>query len=180
MVTRDPTQLLLFDEWGAKDVVGLLIGIVSGVHIHIHFFDDTTVERIDEDLFRTFTDQIIKFEGGWKYGSGTYAGIGKSAHPDSPLWGYDLSGSPSEKVKKEVYRIYMQQYYKRMRIHDLPQEVGFLIYDFGINAGPHEAIKEARLAIFSYIEGWYNPHRRHSSIAYYAPIAYEKLHQSQA
>ena len=40
--------------------------------------------------------------------------------------------------------------------------------------------KEARLAIFSYIEGWYNPHRRHSSIAYHAPIAYEKLHQSQA
>ncbi len=39
---------------------------------------------------------------------------------------------------------------------------------------------EARLAIFSYIEGWYNPHRRHSSIAYYAPIAYEKLHLSQA
>ena len=33
--------------------------------------------------------------------------------------------------------------------------------------------KEARLAIFSYIEGWYNPHRRHSSIAYYAPITYE-------
>ena len=40
--------------------------------------------------------------------------------------------------------------------------------------------KEARLAIFSYIEGWYNPHRRHSSIAYHAPIAYEKLHLSQA
>ena len=40
--------------------------------------------------------------------------------------------------------------------------------------------KEARLAIFSYIEGWYNPHRRHSSIAYHAPVAYEKLHQEQA
>ncbi len=40
--------------------------------------------------------------------------------------------------------------------------------------------KEARLVIFSYIEGWYNPHRRHSSIAYHAPIAYEKLHLSQA
>ena len=40
--------------------------------------------------------------------------------------------------------------------------------------------KEARLAIFSYIEGWYNPHRRHSSIAYHAPITYEKLHLSQA
>ena len=26
----------------------------------------------------------------------------------------------------------------------------------------------------------YNPHRRHSSIAYHAPMAYEKLHQTQA
>ena len=35
--------------------------------------------------------------------------------------------------------------------------------------------KEARLAIFEYIEGWYNPYRRHSTIAYHAPIAYETM-----
>ena len=40
--------------------------------------------------------------------------------------------------------------------------------------------KETRLAIFEYIEGWYNPHRRHSSIAYHAPMAYKKQHQKQA
>lgn len=49
-----------------------------------------------------------------------------------------------------------------------------------INRRSFRTHKEARLAIFSYIEGWYNPHRRHSSIAYQAPIAYEKLHLSQA
>ena len=49
-----------------------------------------------------------------------------------------------------------------------------------INRRSFRTHKEARLAIFSYIEGWYNPHRRHSSIAYHAPIAYEKLHLSQA
>ena len=32
---------------------------------------------------------------------------------------------------------------------------------------------EARMAIFSYIEGWYNPARRHSGIRYLSPIAYE-------
>jgi putative transposase len=32
---------------------------------------------------------------------------------------------------------------------------------------------EARMAVFSYIEGWYNPARRHSGIAYLSPIAYE-------
>jgi putative transposase len=32
----------------------------------------------------------------------------------------------------------------------------------------------ARLAIFDFIEGWYNPRRRHSALAYLSPIAYEK------
>ena len=33
---------------------------------------------------------------------------------------------------------------------------------------------EARRAIFEFIEGWYNPHRRHSAIGYLSPIDYEK------
>ena len=37
---------------------------------------------------------------------------------------------------------------------------------FGVKkAAGWSDFKEARLVIFSYIEGWYNPHRRHSSIA---------------
>ena len=33
---------------------------------------------------------------------------------------------------------------------------------------------EAKLALFEFIEGWYNPHRRHSSIDYLSPINYER------
>jgi putative transposase len=33
---------------------------------------------------------------------------------------------------------------------------------------------EAKLALFEFIEGWYNPHRRHSSIEYLSPINYER------
>jgi putative transposase len=32
---------------------------------------------------------------------------------------------------------------------------------------------EARLAVFDFIEGWYNLHRRHSALAYRSPFAYE-------
>ena len=33
---------------------------------------------------------------------------------------------------------------------------------------------EARVAVFDFIEGWYNPRRRHSALDYLSPIAYEK------
>jgi putative transposase len=35
---------------------------------------------------------------------------------------------------------------------------------------------EARAAIFEYIEGWYNPRRRHSTLAYLSPIQFEHQH----
>ena len=38
---------------------------------------------------------------------------------------------------------------------------------------------EARMAVFSFIEGWYNPHRRHSALDYKSPIAYEETYQSE-
>ena len=33
---------------------------------------------------------------------------------------------------------------------------------------------EARMAIFDYIEGFYNPHRRHSALGYQSPVDYER------
>ncbi|WP_420267738.1 transposase, partial [Halomonas lysinitropha] len=33
---------------------------------------------------------------------------------------------------------------------------------------------EARQAIFEFIEGWYNPHRRHSGIGHQSPLNYER------
>ena len=33
---------------------------------------------------------------------------------------------------------------------------------------------EARMAVFEWIEGWYNPHRRHSSLDYLSPVNYER------
>jgi len=35
---------------------------------------------------------------------------------------------------------------------------------------------EARMAVFEYIEAWYNPHRRHSGLDYCSPVEYEKRH----
>ena len=39
---------------------------------------------------------------------------------------------------------------------------------------------EARRAAFAFIEGFYNPRRRHSSIGYLSPVDYERRHQPAA
>jgi hypothetical protein len=39
---------------------------------------------------------------------------------------------------------------------------------------------EARMAVFEFIEGWYNPHRRHSALDYLSPINYEWSQQTES
>jgi hypothetical protein len=36
------------------------------------------------------------------------------------------------------------------------------------------------MAVFDFIEGWYNPRRRHSALGYLSPIEYERVHRDQA
>ena len=36
---------------------------------------------------------------------------------------------------------------------------------------------EARMAVFEFIEGFYNPRRRHSSLGYLSPVDYERRHE---
>lgn len=38
---------------------------------------------------------------------------------------------------------------------------------------------QARTAVFEYIEGWYNPSRRHSTLGYLSPADYEHQHEHQ-
>jgi putative transposase len=39
-----------------------------------------------------------------------------------------------------------------------------------------KAQPEARIAVFEFIEGWYNPHRRHSGLDYESPARFEQLY----
>jgi putative transposase len=36
------------------------------------------------------------------------------------------------------------------------------------------------MAVFNFIEGWYNPHRRHSALDYKSPVSYEQRHPAVA
>jgi putative transposase len=43
-----------------------------------------------------------------------------------------------------------------------------------LNRKSFKSQAEARTAVFEFIEGWYNPHRRHSALGYLSPIDYER------
>ena len=49
-----------------------------------------------------------------------------------------------------------------------------------LNRRRFRSIEEAKLAVFDYIEGWYNTRRRHSGIGYRSPVEFEMLHQKAA
>lgn len=36
--------------------------------------------------------------------------------------------------------------------------------------------QQARTAIYDYVEGWYNPRRRHSALGYLSPAEFEAQH----
>lgn len=39
---------------------------------------------------------------------------------------------------------------------------------------------EARMAVFEFLEAWYNPHRRHSALGYLSPAEFERRRQREA
>ena len=45
-----------------------------------------------------------------------------------------------------------------------------------IDRRTYKTQQEAQLDIFDYIEGWYNPHRRHKGIGQKSPMKFESIH----
>ena len=49
-----------------------------------------------------------------------------------------------------------------------------------INRNSFRNQAEARMAVFDFIEAWYNPHRRHSALGQMPPLNYKKEHAAPA
>ena len=108
-------------------------------------------EAVKDAQFVKFTDEIIRLEGGFVLSDSgaTYAGISRGAHPDSPFVenGFIPNIYTCPRLKFIVSTC--RDYYKRLHIHDLPQAISFLIYDFGINAGTYTSARTIQNLVFT-------------------------------
>jgi len=49
-----------------------------------------------------------------------------------------------------------------------------------VEGADYQTRQHAKISIFSYLEGFYNPRRRHSSLSYLSPNDFERVHFAQA
>ena len=49
-----------------------------------------------------------------------------------------------------------------------------------VDGASYETRQQAKTSIFSYLEGFYNPKRRHSSLGYTSPNDFERVHFAKA
>lgn len=49
-----------------------------------------------------------------------------------------------------------------------------------LERGTFRTKAEAEAALFKFVEGWYNPHRLHSSLGYVSPVNYERAYHQNA
>ena len=81
-----------------------------------------------------------------------------------------FSSGGERKAELQIRLIQRNQTPKDRLVHLLPKAELLARRKFQTKA-------EARMAIFEFIEGWYNPGRRHSALGYQSPINYEKQTQ---
>lgn len=47
-----------------------------------------------------------------------------------------------------------------------------------IERNSFQSKSQARMVVFTWIEGWYNPRRRHSGLGYLSPLNFERSHEA--
>lgn len=93
--------------------------------------------------FDTMLVNTLKFEGGYTvdHRGETNRGITQPTYDSYTK----QKGIPTKNVKDltygEGYSFYEDEFYKKPKIDKLPYNVGGVVFDFGVNAGPVTAIK---------------------------------------
>jgi lysozyme family protein len=91
-------------------------------------------------------DRVIDSEGGYRLtnipgdmGGQTYAGIARVPNPDWEGWALiDKGQTPPKEI---VMRFYKTRIWDRVKGDELPTGLDYLVYDFGVNAGPGQSAK---------------------------------------
>ena len=120
----------------------------------------------------TAFERALKFTLSWEGGHSkdpddaggeTYCGISRVAHPD---WvGWHLLDAPvgltpksmHEMLADDVADFYRAEYWDKMRCGDMPDIVGIVVFDGGVNCGRKTAVKWLQNAVGAISDGVVGP-----------------------
>jgi len=92
---------------------------------------------------------VMKYEGGYVNhpndpGGETYKGISRRAHPN---WeGWMLIDQKRPVPEDWVRGFYYEQFWKPLRCDEMPAPIGEYLFDFAVNAGIRQAVKNIQMA----------------------------------
>lgn len=130
--------------------------------------------------FNNILHRTMKYEGGYveDHAGPTNFGITQKTY-DAYAKKYGL---PPKSVKNLNYGegkdLYKKEFYELPKINTLPEEIQFLVFDYGVNSGPRQAVKDLQRVVGVKDDGIIGPNTKKAVKNFIKNNGYENFKRS--
>lgn len=113
-------------------------------------------EALPAVSFNSFIDKTLRNEGGYTTDQGGPTNLGITWRDNEDVlksMGYDSEDALKDLTSADAKRLYNEVYYKKPGFDRLPDDLQYLAFDFGVNSGPKESVKQLQRVIGAKADG---------------------------